>query len=512
VSTRRVAAACIVSLAVAFVVDLLTPQLFVAAILLDVPVVLSTLGRSRRLTYSMVAIGLVADVVAGYFNGVRDHYTWDPIGLGDRGLAALSIVLVGYLVTVAQEHAERAGRASAQELRAQRAAHIAAALEPIRELLSTELVQRAIALGSLALLGAAEARYVLPRPRRETLVARAGSDAVDCDETPLPPEAASLVQRAIDEDDAIVVDGSDALGRMLLDRFGTSHLLALPISERNNRFGVLLLSLGGERPGDELEVARAFARAAANALGHARLFEQLAERNDELAERNAVIRDLVYAVSHDLRTPLAALEMTLRQARAGTYGALPDAYLQIVDGSIAAISDLSRFVETLLLVAKIESGDRHPQADVVDLAEIVRQIAGELDALARAREIRLDVQENGEARTIADRGDVRRAIVNLVANALEHTPSGGTVQIALGHANGAALVRVIDDGYGVSDDVRSRLFHRFATGDDRRGGGSGLGLYIVRRVAEETGGSVTYEPNQPQGSIFTIRLPSARTT
>ncbi len=508
-STRRVAAACAATLAIAFVIDLLTPQLFVAAILLDVPVVLSTLGRSRRLTYAVVLAGLVANVVAGYFNGVRDHYVWDAIGLGDRALAALSIVLVGYLVTVAQEHAERAGRAAAQEARAQRAARIAATVEPIRELLSTELVQRAIAVGALSLFEATEARFVLRRPRRETLVARAGSDAVESEEMPLPPEAASLVQRVTDEDDVVVVDGSDALGRMLLDRFRTPLLLALPISERAARFGVLLVATGGEVPAEELAVARAYGSAAAGALSHARLFEELAERNAALAERNAVIRDLVYAVSHDLRTPLAALEMTLRQARAGTYGPLPDGYLTIVDGSIAAIADLLRFVETLLLVARIESGDRHPQADVVDLGEIVRQIAGELDALARTREIRLDVTENGDARTVADRGDVRRAIVNLVANALEHTPAGGRVTIALGRSDGNAVVRVIDDGYGVSDDVRGRLFRRFATGD-RRGAGSGLGLYIVRRVAEEAGGSVTYEPNQPQGSIFTISLPALR--
>ena len=55
--------------------------------------------------------------------------------------------------------------------------------------------------------------------------------------------------------------------------------------------------------------------------------------------------------------------------------------------------------------------------------------------------------------------------------------------------------------------MRAHLFTRFARGDDRRGGGSGLGLYIVRRVAEESGGSVTYEPNVPQGSLFTLRLP-----
>ncbi len=506
--TRRVAAACIITLGAAFVIDLLTSQLFVAAILLDVPIVLSMLGGSRRLTYVMVGVALAANGFAGYANGVRDHYNWDVIGLGDRTLAALSVILVGYLVTLVQDSAERAGRAASQEARAQRETQIANAVEPIRKLLSISLVQRAIARGAIALLGASEARFVLPRPRKETLVARTGSDAVESDDAPLSPEATSLVQRAADEQDVIAVDGTDPLGRMLVDRYATTVLLAIPLSEGDERFGVLLVSIRAEPAPDLLPTARAYARSAAGALGHARLFDQLAERNAALGERNAVIRDLVYAVSHDLRTPLAALGMTLQQARAGTYGPLPGPYLPIVDGSVVAFDDLQRFVETLLLVARIESGDRHLQPEDVNLGAVAQQISRELDALAHSREVTLAVEARPEVRAIADRGDIRRAIVNLVANALEHTPRGGTVTIAVEASGRDALVRVIDDGYGVSDSVRSRLFHRCSRGDDRRGAGSGLGLYIVRRVAEESGGSVAYEPNLPQGSIFTVRLPS----
>jgi signal transduction histidine kinase len=112
-------------------------------------------------------------------------------------------------------------------------------------------------------------------------------------------------------------------------------------------------------------------------------------------------------------------------------------------------------------------------------------------------------------RTIGDRGDLRRAITNLAANALEHTPSGGTVALELERNGTHAIVRITDDGFGVSEKARAHLFARFAHGDDRRGGGSGLGLYIVRRVAEESSGSVTYEPNVPRGSIFTLRVPAA---
>jgi signal transduction histidine kinase len=511
VPSRYVPVACVLSLLGAFVVDLLTPQLFVAAILLDVPIVLSSLGSSSRFRLGLIIAALGCDLVAGYANGLQDGSHWSAIAIGDRLLAALSIVLVGYLSSAVLDNAQRAGRAESQELRARREAQISAAIERVRASLSTELVLRAIAHESLDLLDAPEARFVLTGPPVTTLVARRGQLQVDVDEKRLPPAAISLVQRAADDGDVVAVGPTDALGRLILDTFGTPAMLAIPIADRERRFGVLLV-LGdpGERLDEQRTVARGYADQAANALEQARLFEQLAERNEALEERSGVIRDLVYALSHDLRTPLAALGMTLRQAQAGTYGELPERYREIVERSVIATDDVQRLAETLLLVARFESGDRRPERDVVDLGELATQIAAELEALAATRHVALAVEggARGTARITGDRGDVRRAITNLVANALEHTPPDGHVTMTVLTSGTKAIVRVTDDGFGVSEKTRAHLFTRFARGDDRRGGGSGLGLYIVRRVAEESGGSVDYAPNAPQGSIFTLRFPA----
>ncbi len=371
---------------------------------------------------------------------------------------------------------------------------------------------RAIAHEALELLDATEVRFALAGLGNGTLVARRGENQVDVDEERLPPAVISLVQRVADDGDAIEVGRTDALGRLILDTFGGTELLAVPIADGERRFGVLLaLGAHEDRLHELRPVARAYAQQAAGALAQARLFEQLAERNAALEERSGVIRDLVYALSHDLRTPLAALGMTLRQAQAGAYGELPERYREIVERSVIATDDVQRLAETLLLVARFESGDRRPERDTLDLDEIARQISGELEALASARgvELTLAIADGAPVRTTGDRGDVRRAITNLAANAIEHTPSGGHVTIAVERAGATALVRITDDGFGISDKMRSHLFTRFARGDDRRGGGSGLGLYIVRRVAEESGGSVGYEPNAAQGSIFTLRLPAA---
>jgi signal transduction histidine kinase len=509
---RFVPVVCVLSLLGAFVVDLLTPQLFVAAILLDVPIVLSSLGSSARFRLGLILAALACDLVAGYANGLQEGHHWSAIAVGDRLLAALSIVLVGYLSSNVIDNAQRAGRAESLELRARREARISAAIERVRASLSTELVLRAITHESLELLDATEARFVLTGPPVTTLVARRGEAQVDVDETRLPPAGISLVQRAADDGDVVAVGPTDALGRLILDTFGTPEMLAIPIADRERRFGVLLvLGEHGDRLEEWRSVARGYAEQAANALEQARLFEQLAERNAALEERSGVIRDLVYALSHDLRTPLAALGMTLRQAQAGAYGELPARYREIVERSVIATDDVQRLAETLLLVARFESGDRQPVRDVVDLDELVRQIAAELQALAATRHVELTVvNADGPPRTIGDRGDVRRAITNLVANALEHTPADGHVTMTLERNGSKAIVRVADDGFGISEKMRAHLFNRFARGDDRRGGGSGLGLYIVRRVAEESGGSVDYTPNVPQGSVFTLNLPAVQ--
>lgn len=505
-----VPAVCVIAMVGAFVIDLLTPQLFVTAILLDAPIVLSSLTRSSRFTNILVIAALLLNLVAGYFNGVAEHHHWDPLGIGDRALAALSIVFVGYLSTAVQQTAQRAGRLEAQQVRAFREAQLAAAIERVRSSLSLDLVLRAIARESTALFDGDSARFVLTdRANGLTLVARRGAVEIEVDEARPGPEVASIVQRELDSGDAATIARSDAFGRLVLDHLGAPCALALPIVDRDRRFGVVLVLGRSESSFDEtLGLARAFAQQAANALAQARLFAQLDERNEALEERSAVIGDLVYALSHDLRTPLAALGMTMRQARAGSYGTLPPAYIEILDRSITATDDVSRLADTLLLVARFESGDRFPQREHVDLAAIARQIAGEFEAMASAQSVTLRVEGSSPAVAVGDRDDLRRAVTNLVANALQHSRSGGEIIVALKTDAAGVRLSVADDGFGVPEAARPHLFTRFVRGNDRRGAGSGLGLYIVRRVAQESGGQVTYAPNSPRGSIFTLSLPT----
>jgi signal transduction histidine kinase len=509
VRSRIVAAAAFALVLATFLVDSITPQTLVVAIVLDVAIVLAALTESRRLTSSLVAAALAADVAAALINAARDGYRWDPIGVGDRLLSMLSIVLVGYLSTAVQERAERVGRIAAQEARVRREATLAAAADRMRASLSPDLVRCAIVREALRALDATAAYWYPSGGSGDFLVARDGSEEIEWLAERPAPELITLAHRVADGDTVSVVASSDPVGRFVLDRLHARSAMALPLADRDTPFGVLIVASALEMPSEgSMQSARSFSAAAVNALSQARLFAELAERNDALGERQDVIRDLVYALSHDLRTPLAALSMTLRQAADGSYGGLPERYESVLRHSLVSIDDLMRLAETLLVVARFESGDRPAERALVDVSAVAREIGSELHAMADARGVALAVAAGVQVATRMSRGDLKRAVANLVANAVQHTPGGGTVELRLTSGRDTIDVVVTDDGYGLDERARRTLFERFST-PSRQGGGTGLGLYIVRRIAEEVGGRVAYYPREPRGSVFTLTLPKA---
>ncbi len=502
------------------ILDLLTPQLFIAAILSNGPIALSSLALKSRLTMSLVVTAEITNALAGYFNGVHAGGHWDAVAVGDRLLLAASFVLVGYLSVRTQEYAREAGLSAGRVRQIEIEKALREATGRVRETLNVELVQRAITKESVSLLNASSATLVVresPFSAPLVLTYRAGDADLSVERRALSTEMASLVARAAESDDVFALTGNDLLGRVTLDALGATGALVTSIRAYGAAEHVLVTSASEGRPfvADALTTLRAFAQQAAMALEQAYLFTQLGERNeeiarqkDELSDRSDVIRDIVYALAHDLRTPLAAAHVTMTQALAGAYGELPQRYRGILSTTLAANSDERRLVETLLLVARYEAGESSTVRERVASGELMERVAEELQPVAEVKglELRADLTSDSLV-TIGDPHEIRRALANLIANAIDATPRNGHV-VVHGYRNGERIaIAVEDDGYGVPEARRDGLFQRFGGGHP--GSGTGLGLYIVRRIAEKYGGEVRYAPREPQGSTFTLILPAA---
>jgi signal transduction histidine kinase len=509
-------------LLIAFAIDLMTPQALVAAILLTIPVAMSSLVLNRRITEALVVAALIANVVAGYFNGVQEGHTWNAVAIMNRVLAGFSIVLVGWLGTVAQSRALRSGQLAEQALQAQREQALRRSMETIRSSLNVELVARAIVREAVTALGVNGARLYTIEAHRLAATTyswqRGGVDVEVGSERPAA-ELLSLLQAVMSQRRSLVVTPLDALGRFALATLGAERAILVPLVNDQITFGILLLTMADPAENPEIEQwVQAFADQATVAAAQASLFVQLADRNaalqqaiEKVEHRGEVIRDLVYALSHDLRTPLTAAAVTLQQALNGSYGPLPEAYREILRRSLTANDELRRLAETLLMVARYESGEQSKDRERVQALPMVASVVSELEPVWRMRRLGCTVSGSGDAVVLGDVGELRRAVMNLLANAINWTPEGGEIRGLVQRSSAdRVLIRIEDNGYGVPDERRDQLFQRLAANDyPRRGAGSGLGLYIVRRIAESHGGTARYEPNLPTGSVFILDLPAA---
>jgi len=518
VPLRWIRPTCVVLLLAFFALDVATPQLFVVAILLNGPIALSSLAFDSRFTRLLTVAAVAANALAGYFNGVHDGYRWEAIAIGDRLISALSFLLVGGLSIATQASAARAGELAARQERAARERTVRRAVEVVRASMNPELIERAIVREARLSLAVDTVILYLFSPSLDepTTFRSAGADVEMTAERPAAPILSFLHRIAEGREGISIVSETDALGRLLLDTFGARHAIAAPLVEHATTYGVLVLLRDDAafEPHFEESLA-AYVDQGAIALAQAALFVQLAARNDELAganvalrERGDVIRDIVYALSHDLRTPLVAARMTMLQALDGAYGALPAAYRDILARTIDSNDELQRLAETLLLVSRYESGEASTRRERVDLARLARDVAAELEPLWGGKRIDLRVLSDEPPVVDGDERELRRALVNLVANAITWTPEGRAVDVRVTANGRTAAISVTDQGFGVPENERTHLFERVRATASRHGAGSGLGLYLVRRIAENHGGRASYAPRPGGGSVFTLTLPA----
>jgi signal transduction histidine kinase len=225
--------------------------------------------------------------------------------------------------------------------------------------------------------------------------------------------------------------------------------------------------------------------------------------------------ELVSTVSHELRTPLTAISGALTMVAAGAAGELPASAAKLIEIAQRNSERLASLVNDLLDIDKLQSGKVEFNMEEIDLGELVHVSCEQNHPLAEKAGIALRI-EVPEVRVLvlADHNRVLQVLANLISNAVKFSPAETTVLVRAERIADHARISVIDEGAGISEEFRARLFDRFTQQDgtaSRVQQGTGLGLAISKSIVEAHGGSIQVESAVGRGSTFHVDLPLAGT-
>ena len=235
--------------------------------------------------------------------------------------------------------------------------------------------------------------------------------------------------------------------------------------------------------------------------------EHLAAQVQVAQESERLRKTLLDCVSHELKTPLAAIaaasqELSRLTANVQDSQILKELADEIRDGS----HRLNRVVNNLLDMNRLESGVIRPKREWCDVRELLQSAVDTEHESLNGRDIRLDVPEEIPL-ALVDHALIEQAVAKLLANAGSHTAPNLPIEIDAEYTNENLLISVSDRGPGIPPEATERLFEKFYRGDDRKTGGLGLGLSIARGLIEAHGGTLTVENRDGGGARFVIRLP-----
>jgi heavy metal sensor kinase len=215
--------------------------------------------------------------------------------------------------------------------------------------------------------------------------------------------------------------------------------------------------------------------------------------------------------SHELRTPLTIIQGEL-EAYMKEPSLSPES-LERVGNILEEVLRLSRIVEGLLLVSRLEGGEAQMKRGIIDLGELVTMTAEQMELLSQDKLLTLEGDISPHVLVEGDELRLRQVIVNVMDNAIKYTPEGGTILLKVYAKRDKAFIEIIDTGIGISATALPQIFNRFFRAEEAKSAltqGSGLGLAIVHSITEAHRGSVHVESNKNQGTKFRIELPLLR--
>ena len=354
---------------------------------------------------------------------------------------------------------------------------------------------------------------VLVEGETATTMATAGVGALEI----FPPGNAGPIKGSVLER---VLDGHIVVRHDLTEREYPEDELLLALGLRSELVTPLLL---GARPigmltlsrdradafsEDEIELVSLLGRLVATAVQNIRAYEAERRRVEELARLSQLRADFVSLVSHELRSPMAAVigaARTLQDRWRMLSADQRESFLALIGDETSRLAEL---VGDVLDTSRIEAGTFSYRFEEVDLARLVEE-AVEAAELAQ-QDVAVVTSARGRLPAIrGDRARLRQVLGNLIENAVKYSPEGGEVRVSAAVGNGAVQIDVRDSGPGIPRDQQARIFEKFGRVDVPGASkpGTGLGLFIARSIAEAHGGSLTVMSGLEPGAVFTLTLP-----
>jgi signal transduction histidine kinase len=317
-----------------------------------------------------------------------------------------------------------------------------------------------------------------------------------------------------------VLDGHIVVRHDLADREYPEDELLLALGLRSELVAPLLLgartigmlTLSRDRveafSDDEIELVSLLGRLVATAVQNIRAYEAERRRVEELARLSELRADFVSLVSHELRSPMAAVigaVRTLQDRWRMLTAEQRESFLALIGDETSRLAEL---VGDVLDTSRIEAGTFSYRFEEVDLGRVVDE-AVEAAVLAQQDVAVVSAVRRGLPAIRGDRARLRQVLGNLIENAVKYSPEGGEVRVSAAAGNGTVQISVRDSGPGIPRDQQARIFEKFGRADVEGASkpGTGLGLFIARSIAEAHGGSLEVTSGLEPGAVFILSLP-----
>jgi hypothetical protein len=338
-------------------------------------------------------------------------------------------------------------------------------------------------------------------------------------------ETESIFTQAVYEGKSFnIVEGAQnsLIDKRFVELLGTDCFALVPLASRGKPLGILLAdNFINKQPinDEDVERLRAFANQASLAIENSHLYKSLREKVEELSsaynelqvnrdkliryERLSAVGEVAAKVTHEIRNPMVAIGGFARRIlKKDSDGELNRNYLKII---VEEIGHLENILTDILYFAK----PAMPSCSSVDLNGIVEGIIEMLEVEMEEHTISIDRHLDAQIPLLSlDENQVRRVIINLMRNAMQAMPDGGTITVSTVYENQWVTVEIADTGIGISDDDIDKLFDAFFSSKST---GSGLGLTVSAQIINNHGGTIEVKRREEKGTVFIIKLPLVHT-